>query len=134
MAANANATEASSSEQPQFASSAASMNRILNETSDRPTDRSTRPIHGHPSHTNPGDGGRVFADPPPDSHPSMQYTSDGRNFRNSNSYHASPGDISNGAAGANFATPWGFSHSSALPYGQGWGGYGIVEIKIEYLS
>ena len=125
MASNATTpTEANSNVQPQFASSSASMNHILNATSDRSVDaghvRPSEPIHGHSSHTFPDDGGRVFADPPPNSHPSMQYAPEGRNFSyNPNSYHGPPGDTSNGATRANFATPWGFSHSSALPYGQG---------------
>ena len=119
--------EANSNVQPQFAQSSAAMNRILNASSDRPADRArlSEPFHGNSSHTVPGDGDRVFAEPPPSNHPSMQYASEGRNFTyNPYSYHAPQGDSSSGATRANFATPWGYSHSSALPYGQGWGGYG----------
>ena len=118
MATDATPTkEADNDAQPHFVQSSAAMNKFLNASSDKERPRFSEPFHGNSSRTVPGDGDRVFAEPPPSNHPSMQYAYEGRNF--------TPQRESSRRDEGYFATPFGYSHSSALPYGQGWGGHGI---------
>ena len=114
---NATPVEGDNEVQPRFVQSSADMNKFLNSSSDKERPRYSEPFHGNSSRTVPGDGDRVFAEPPSTNHPSMQYAYEGR--------HVTPHRESPRRDGGYFATPFGYSHSSALPYGQGWGGHGI---------
>ena len=102
--------------QTRFVQTSADMNKLLNSSSDKDRSRYTEPFQSQ--RIPPGDGGRIFAEPPSADHPSMQFAYVGQNVAPHRDYHRRDEGF--------FTTPVGYSHSSALPYGQsGWSGHGI---------
>ena len=119
MASNIESTpvEGENEVQPRFVQTSADMNKLLNSSADKDRSRYTEPFQSHSSRMASSDGGRIFAEPPSSDHPSMQFAYEGQHVAPHRDYHRRDGGY--------FTTPVGYSHSSALPFGQGWSGHGI---------
>ena len=100
--------------QTRFAQTASDMNKILDSSANRDRARFSAPFQDQ--RPPPSDGGRVFADPLPTGHPSMQY----------GGQYAVPHREFQRRDEACFIPPVGFSQGSTQSYGQtGWSGNGI---------